>query len=97
MKLKFSQNGNLHADHRLLYEEIQEEFGFNQSRKEKLKTLLIYLRILKSLGSKVVYIVGSFVTKKEFPNDIDICVDITDIDYNKLSQEYPEFLQSKRY
>ncbi|MCX6316367.1 MAG: hypothetical protein NTW29_03705 [Bacteroidetes bacterium] len=70
-------------------------FGGNESRKEKLETLLIFLKILKSLGCNNVYVVGSFVTNKEHPNDIDICVDITYVDYVKLKKEYPELLHHK--
>ena len=55
----------------------------------------MFLKILKSLGCTNVYIAGSFVSNKEFPNDIDLCVDITNIDYRKLIKEFPELLQPK--
>jgi len=94
MRKKFNQHGNLHENHILTYEELINEFGFNESRKEKIKRLLIFLKILKSLGCTDVYIAGSFVSKKDFPNDIDVCVDATNINYLKLTKEYPEFLQT---
>ena len=95
MKLKFNEHGNLHEDHKLSYEELEREFWFNESRKERLKRGLIFLKILRSLGCTDVYIAGSFVSRKEFPNDIDVCVDATNINYIKLTKEYPEFLQQK--
>ena len=95
MKIKFNQAGNLHENHTLTYAEFVKEFGFNESRIGKLKRLIIFLKILNSLGCTTVYIAGSFVTKKEFPNDIDLCVDITGIDYVKLKKQYPEFLEQK--
>jgi len=95
MRLKFDQHGNLHQNHLLTYEELVKEFGSNKSRKEKLERLLLFLKILKSLGCLEIFIVGSFVSNKELPNDIDICVDATNLDYIKLTKEYPEFLQTK--
>jgi len=94
MKLKFNLHGNLHENHILSYEEFVHEFGFNESRKEKLKRLFIFLKILKSVGCTEIHIAGSFISKKDFPNDIDVCVDATNINYLKLTKEYPEFLQT---
>ena len=93
--MKFDKNGNLRETKTLTYGEFEKEFGFNESRTDKLKRVLLFLKILKSLGCASVYIAGSFVTSKEFPNDIDLCVDATNIDYLKLTKEYPEFLQTK--
>ena len=95
MKIKFAKNGNLHDSQTLTYGEFKKAFGFNESRIEKIKRILIFLKILKSLKCTSVYIVGSFVSIKEFPNDIDICVDATGIDYVELLKEYPDFLESK--
>ena len=95
MRPKFTKNGNLHENQTFSYEEFKKTFGFNESRKEKLNRVLIFLKILKLLGCTNVYVVGSFVSNKEFPNDIDLCVDITGIDYRKLTKQYPELLQPK--
>lgn len=95
MTMKFDQNGNLHGTKHLDYGEFKKAFGTNESRKEKLKGVLLFLKVLKSLGCTNVYVAGSFVTNKEHPNDIDLCVDITDVDYVKLKKEYPELLQEK--
>ena len=89
--MKFNKNGNLHETHTLTYGEFLKEFGFNEPRIEKLKRLLLFLKIFKSLGCTNVYIAGSFVSKKEFPNDIDVCVDITNINYIKLKKNIRNF------
>lgn len=91
-RMKFDKNGNLHENQTLSYGEFEKEFGFNESRKEKIKNVLLFLQIFSSFGCTNTYIAGSFVSNKEFPNDIDLCIDITGIDYLKLSKVYPEFL-----
>ena len=95
MRNKFTKEGNLSENHTLPYEEFRKIFGHNKSRKEKIDTLLLFLKILRSLGCTNVYVAGSFVSNKEFPNDIDLCVDLTNIDYKKLAKEYPELLHAK--
>ena len=95
MIFKFDKNGYLRETKTLTYGEFVKTLGFNEARKEKLKKVLLFLKILKSLGCTNVYIAGSFVSNKEFPNDIDLCVDITNIDYRKLIKEFPELLQPK--
>jgi predicted nucleotidyltransferase len=95
MAIKFEKNGNLDSNYQLSYEQFKKEFGFNESRKGKLKRVLLFLKIFQSLGCTDVYIVGSFVSKKDFPNDIDVCIDITNIDLINFTKDYPEFLQSK--
>ena len=90
--MKFYKNGNLRETKILNYGEFKKAFGFNESRKRKLKKVLLFLKILKSFGCTNVYIAESFVTTKEFPNDIDLCVDITNIDYKKFIREYPELV-----
>ena len=92
---KLNIYGNLQENLTLDYGEFLKAFGFNESRKEKLKRVLLFLKILKSLGCTNVYVAGSFVTNKEFPNDIDLCVDITNIDHNRVAKEYPELLSAK--
>lgn len=93
--IKFDKNGNLHETTTLTYGEFEKSFAFNEFRKEQIKATLLFLKILKLLGCTNAYVAGSFVTNKELPNDIDLCVDATGIDYRKLTKEYPEFLQPK--
>jgi hypothetical protein len=93
MILNFNQNGNLRQSITLSYETFKKQFGFNEFRKEKIEHLLIFLKIFQSLGCTNVYIVGSFVSNKEHPADIDFCVDSSHLNYLRLSKEYPEFLQ----
>jgi predicted nucleotidyltransferase len=95
MKLTFAKNGNLRETQILTYGQFEKALGFNESRKEKIERILLFLKILKSLGCTNVYIAGSFVTNKEFPNDLDLCVDITNIDYRRLKNDYSELLSAK--
>lgn len=91
--MKFDKMGNLEHAQTMTYGEFEKLFGFNEFRIEKLTRTLIFLKILQSLGCTNVYVAGSFVSKKEYPDDIDLCVDITNIDYKKLTKEYSEFLK----
>jgi hypothetical protein len=93
--IKFNQDGNLHETIQLSFGDFKLQFGINKSRIEKIERLLIFLKLFKSFGCNNVYIVGSFITSKEFPNDIDLCVDITNVDYKKLAKGYPELLSAK--
>ena len=72
--------------HRATWDEIYRRFGTNAHRRELLEGLKIALYSLKRAGCKVVYLDGSFVTSKQFPNDVDCVwepdgVDITRLDY----------------
>jgi hypothetical protein len=95
MIIHFNKNGNLEKNQTLTYVEFEKVFGFNESRKEKIEKALRFFKILKLLGCSTVYITGSFVSTKDFPNDIDLCVDDTGLDYVGFIKEYPEFLQPK--
>lgn len=92
--MKFDKYGNLQETITLSYGEFKLLFGLNESRIEKIERLLIFLKIFNSFGCTNVYIVGSFVSNKEYPGDIDLCVDTTGLDYSKFFNQYPEFLQT---
>lgn len=96
MSLRFDKNGNLRQNITLTYAAFKKLFAFNESRREKIESALIFLKIFQSFGCTSVYIAGSMVSNKEHPGDIDLCIDGTNIDYLKLTKEYPEFLQSAR-
>jgi len=65
-------------------------------RKQKIKNARRFFRIFSSCGCTAVYIGGSFVSTKKNPADIDLCFDLTDIDDQKLRNEFPEFYGSNR-
>ena len=80
--IEFNEYGYLiPADiHNLELDEIEYHFGFNEHRQHILqafKALINDLR-LSINESFTVWIDGSFVTKKTFPNDIDIVVFVSE-------------------
>jgi hypothetical protein len=93
MEINFSVYGSLRNDYLLSFNEFQNLFGKNEQRLEKIKNLLIFLKIFWSFGCSTIYVAGSFVSIKEFPGDIDVCVDITTIKYAAFKKEYPEFFK----
>ncbi|MBF0273766.1 MAG: hypothetical protein HQK84_00890 [Nitrospinae bacterium] len=77
----FNKIGNLlPGKHRATFAEIKGRFGFNEHRLlllEGFKNLLIEL---KRAGCDEIWLNGSFVTKKEFPENYDMCFQIKGVD-----------------
>ena len=74
MSIQFNNWGNLPVgDHQLSWEEILHEYGYNTHRQKLLAGLKKALYSFKIAGCKVVYLDGSFVTIKQYPNDYDCC------------------------
>jgi hypothetical protein len=92
MALNFNSKGYLHETISLTYEEFVQHFGTNQQRMEQIQNSLPYFRIFHSCGCRIVYVDGSFVSKKKYPEDIDICFDITGIQEEKIIRVFPKFL-----
>jgi hypothetical protein len=95
MILDFNSQGNLHQTISLTYEEFVYHFGTNPRRMEQISNALVYFRIFYSCGCKTVYIDGSFISKKKYPEDIDLCFDLTEIDAEKLEKQFPQFFDEK--
>jgi hypothetical protein len=91
MALHFNSNGNLYRTVSLTYEKFLTHFVTNPRRRHLVANALPFFRIFHSCGGQTVYIDGSFASTKEFPEDIDLCFDITPIDEIKLSAEFPQF------
>ena len=91
MKLNFNSQGFLHETIILTYQEFEQHFGTNPTRIQQINNALPFFRIFRSCGCKAVYIDGSFISKKKYPEDIDLCFDITDMDIERLKMEFPEF------
>ncbi len=56
-----------------MWEELDSRFGYNIWRSFLLSGLEAALESLKNAGCRTVYIDGSFITDKEYPNDFDGC------------------------
>lgn len=92
MALSYQENGQLVPGvHSLNWGTFVDEYGYNPHRLELISGFKLAIEHLKTVGCKTVYIDGSFVTKKEFPNDYDACWEHAEVDLQKLEDEYPLF------
>ena len=91
MALNFNSKGHLHETITLTYEELEQHLATTPKRMELLKNVLPYFRIFHSCGCKTVYIGGSFVSKKNRPEDIDVCFDLSGVDKAKIRKVFPQF------
>jgi hypothetical protein len=91
MFLNFNSKGFLHRTITLSYEELIHHFGINPHRLKQLENAMQFFRIFSSCGCQTVFIDGSFVSRKPYPEDIDLCFDTTGIDADKLEEEFPAF------
>jgi hypothetical protein len=92
MALNFNTQGYLHETIALTYEEFVQHFGTTPYRVEQIQNSIPYFCIFYSCGCGIVYVDGSFVSKKKEPEDIDICFDITGIHEEKIIRYFPKFL-----
>jgi hypothetical protein len=92
MALNFNSKGYLHETIALTYEDFVQHFGTTQYRMEQIQNSIPYFQIFHSCGCEIVYVDGSFVSKKKKPEDIDICFDITGIKEEKILRDFPKFL-----
>lgn len=101
MKISFQPNGNLISGiHELTINEIEEYYGYNHHRQELISGLKLLILHLSDCGCETIYLDGSFVSKKEFPNDFDACWDEHFVDLQKLKDKYStilNFKESRKY
>jgi hypothetical protein len=89
----FEPNGQLPAGvYTTSWLMVTQHFGINSHRLRLLAGLLEAAQILSFAGSQWILINGSFVSKKEFPQDIDACYDDQTLDYDVLEKLEPVFL-----
>jgi hypothetical protein len=70
----FDINGNLPPGvHEFTWDDLVQQFGWNEWRQSLLRGMLATIHHLKATGCRRVYIDGSFVTSKEHPGDYDAC------------------------
>lgn len=92
MALDFQENGMLVPGvHTISWDEFVLEYGYNLHRSNLISGLKMALDHLKSVGCKLVYIDGSFVTQKVDPGDFDACWEHAGVDLLKLKVTYPVF------
>lgn len=77
----FEADGNLPPGvYSVQWSELEARFGTNAHRKRLLTGLSDALEQFRIAGCRRVYIDGSFVTAKAFPNDYDVCYDARGVD-----------------
>jgi hypothetical protein len=81
----FDENGNLPPGaHEASWEEFVDRFGRSAHRRRLIGGMKAALLSFKIAGCKRVFVDGSFVTEKSFPNDYDACWDEDGVDPLKL-------------
>lgn len=81
--------------HSATLDEVRERFAGNERREQLLTGLVAALRLLRAAGCRRIYINGSFVTAKEWPNDIDVCWDTEGVDADALDDVFFEFADGR--
>src|SRR6185436_19608461 len=81
----FDSAGNLPAGtHAATWQEFEARFGWTPKRVVLLGGLYLALIELRKAGCTTAYMDGSFVTKKDEPEDYDACWDATGVDLRKV-------------
>ncbi len=81
----FDENGNLPKGiYEVPWSDFEDRFAFNDHRWQLMAGLKQALLLLGKVGCQRVYLGGSFVTNKEYPNDFDGCFDDFCIDYGAI-------------
>jgi hypothetical protein len=78
----FDENGCLpRGVHPCSCNYFRERFSYNSRRFTLLVGFLTLAEMLARVGCTQIWVGGSFVTEKEFPNDFDGCFDSMEIDW----------------
>jgi hypothetical protein len=89
-------NGDLPPGvHFATWRELGDRLSFNPRRQRLMAGLRIACRELRRAGCRLVYLDGSFVTRKEHPGDFDACWDIQDVDDSKLDSVFLDFSRGR--
>ena len=78
------------------WSELKNRFGKGDCRQNILVGLEAILKLLGQAGCQRVYLGGSFISNKEYPNDFDGCYDDMSIDYNLLDPIFDEDLSVQK-
>ena len=80
--------------HELSFGAFFQEYGLNKRRKDLITGLLKAAAALKDCGCSILYVDGSFVSKKIDPGDYDACYDPSGMDFAKMFKKYPVFFDN---
>lgn len=82
--------------HHATWEELVKALGFSDRRRELLEGLRLGAHELKKAGASVVFLDGSFATKKHNPSDIDGCYNIDEVDPSVLDPVFRDFKNDRK-
>ena len=82
--------------HTATLKEIEKRFSTNDRRRFLFEGLTWGVKALKKAGCIQLFLDGSFVTAKTFPNDYDICWDDTGISRLQLDPVFLDFNHNRK-
>ncbi len=89
-------NGDLPPGvHFATWREMEDRLSFNPRRERLMAGLRRACKELRSAGCLLVYVDGSFVTRKESPGDFDACWDVQNVDDGKLDPVFWDFSEGR--
>lgn len=93
MSLQYQDNGYLQPGiYNLNWTDFVEIFGHNVHRKTLIQGLEKAISDLKSVGCSVIYVNGSFITKKIIPGDYDAIWEPFGVDIKSLRDKFPALI-----
>jgi hypothetical protein len=93
----FDIDGNLKPGiHNMSWDSFMKLFGTNAHRLGLLSGLKAAILSLKQAGCQTMYVDGSYVTQKEFPQDYDACWDIKGVDGKRIDPILLKFDDGRR-
>jgi hypothetical protein len=93
---RWSTNGDLPPGvHFATWPELEDRLAFNPRRHRMLAGFRQACEELRKAGCRLVYLDGSFVTRKERPGDFDACWDVQNVDDARLDPVFLDFSRGR--
>ena len=82
--------------HDATLDEVEARFTSNQRRRHLFKGLRKACKALRKAGCRVIYLDGSFVTEKPYPNDYDVCWELDNVNDKSLDRVFLDFSDGRK-
>ncbi len=93
---RWSTNGDLPPGvHFATWQELEDRLTFNPRRQRMLAGFLPACEELRKAGCRLVYLDGSFVTRKECVGDFDACWGVQNVDDARLDPVFWDFSRGR--
>ncbi len=93
---EWSTSGDLPPGvHFATWQELRDRLGFNPRRHRMLAGFRQACEELRKAGCRLVYLDGSFVTRKGHPGDFDACWDVRNVDDDRLDPVFRDFSRGR--